>query len=76
MTNHYYWTNPAKQRFYYTELRQDMLGWWVVACEWGGMHSRLGNAKLHAFLDKQHAIAFIEQLQKKRQQRGYKTCSQ
>ena len=59
------------QRFYTARITSDMLGWWVVTCEWGSLHSRLGNTQENAYQTRSEACVQLQEVAKRRKARGY-----
>lgn len=64
------WTKDGR-KFYAARIVQDMLGWWAVLCEWGSLHSRLGNSRTYAFRTRTEACRWMQSVSRKREKRGY-----
>lgn len=58
-------------RYYICRLEQDLFGRWLVSSEWGGL--RVGRRRLReeVYESYERAIARLEQVNRRRQQRRY-----
>lgn len=65
------WEHQDGRKFYTARMSSDMLGWWAVTCEWGSLHSRLGNRRVYAYRTYAEALRHMEGLSKRRKKRGY-----
>lgn len=59
-------------RYYQADIMQDLFGTWLIKRSWGGLGSRLGNSKIVAARDYDHAMQLLDGVAKERQQRGYR----
>lgn len=61
----------TERRYYQAELMQDLFGTWLVKRSWGGLGSRARQSKTMPAADYDHALTLLEDVGKRRQQRGY-----
>lgn len=61
----------SETRYYTAEVVQDLFGEWALLCSWGGLGGRRGSYRFSYMPSYQAAVAAIERLDKRRQQRGY-----
>lgn len=59
------------QKFYTARISSDMLGWWAVTCEWGSLHSSLGQVRTWAFSTLEGAEMHLYRIFRRRKARGY-----
>ena len=67
------WVNDAKARYYQAWLTEDLFGDWTVVTAWGGLGSRRGRARSTAVPSYEDGLARIEEIAKRRRQRGYRS---
>jgi predicted DNA-binding WGR domain protein len=67
------WVNEAKARYYQAWLTEDLFGDWTLVTAWGGLGSRRGQARLTAVPSYEDGLARIEEIAKRRRQRGYRS---
>jgi len=71
MNNAIYW-RKGNQRYYKIYVTKDLFNHYILTCVWGGVNSRLGNYKNYTFFNLNDANQFIDDISKRRLQRGYK----
>jgi hypothetical protein len=72
---HHAWVNPAKARYYRVHLAQDLFGDWTLLKVWGGTGSRRGGMHHTGLASYDDGIDQIEEIAKRRSQRGYLTVN-
>lgn len=71
---HRLWTNPEKARYYEAHLDRDLLGDWALRTAWGGLGSRRGGTYNTGVASYDDGIEQINEIARRRIQRGYKTA--
>lgn len=59
------------RRYYVVEVTQDLFGNWLVKRSWGGLGSHRSNSVTMPANDYKQALKLLEDVAKRRQQRGY-----
>lgn len=58
-------------RYYVVEVTQDLFGYWLVKRTWGGLGNHRGNSVTTLANDYAQALKLLEEVTKRRRQRGY-----
>lgn len=61
----------SNRRYYTAEIIQDLFGIWILRLSWGGLHSRKGNYREKEMPNYDEALLALEEVDKRRKQRGY-----
>jgi hypothetical protein len=69
------WVNEEKARYYQAWLIEDLFGGWTLITAWGGLGSRRGRARSTAVPSYEDGLARIEEIAKRRRQRGYRSST-
>lgn len=69
------WESPQSQRYYAARVQQDLLGDWILACAWGGLHNGNGNMQSLPIPDKKMADAFVQAVHDRRVKHHYQLVS-
>lgn len=59
------------RRYYVVEVTQNLWGNWLVRRSWGGLGNHRGNSMTTLAADYEQALQLLEEVTKRRQQRGY-----
>jgi len=70
-TQHLFWVNHQKARYYQVHLDRDLLGDWTLRTVWGGLRSRLGRMHCTGVASYDDGIEQVRVIAKRRRQRGY-----
>lgn len=70
-----HWINHAKRRYYSVMIMQDMFGGWQLIRAWGDLDSKRGNTKFEYHEDEDAALDALNDIQKRRESRGYVSLS-
>ncbi len=60
-------------RSYTAEITQDLWGNWLVTRHWGSRRTQIGNRMVVPAQSYEDALSQLEQVSKRRRQRGYKS---
>ena len=73
MCHNQLWIHLEKRRYYRAAIYQDLLGDWVLMCDWGALDSKLGGIKTELLTGLEDGKEKLALIAKRRKQHHYRT---